>query len=182
MKSMWKNGIASHNSCTVDPKAQKPAQQRALHDFLTQNAGVKIMAIDKSNQEKFLFNGIILNIENDDTGNVTGYNVKRKICYTLTKNLPKRKAMIESTGGQKQYPMYEGEEEPSSDDEPYLNEDDVIIRRKKKYIPWQGLERGISHSFNTAEDGDKALWNKYDFPRQISLGAESSLSQLNAHI
>ena len=103
------------------------------------------MAVDKqSNQEKFLFNGIILNIENDDTGNVIGYNVKREIRYTLTKNLTKRKATIDHIGGQKQYPPYEDEEEPTSDDEPYLNEDDVVIRRKKKYIPWQGLERGIS--------------------------------------
>ena len=65
--------------------------------------------------------------------------------------------MIENIGGQKQYPVYEGEEELSSDDEPYLNEDDVVIRRKKKHIPWPGLERGISHRFNTTKDGDKAL-------------------------
>ena len=90
--------------------------------------------------------------------------------------------MIEATGGQQQYPLYEGEEEPSSDDEPYLNEDDVVIRRKKKYIRWPGLERGIPQSFNTAEDGDQALWDKYGFPRQVSLGAESSLSQLDAYI
>ena len=36
-------------------------------------------------------------------------------------------------------------------------------------------------SFNTAKDGDKALWDKYNFPRQISLGADSSLSQLDAY-
>ena len=140
------NEWLSHHTIhvTVDPKAQKPAQRRALHKFLTQNFGVRIMTVDKqSNQEKFLFNGIILNIENDDTGNVIGYNVKREIRYTLTKNLPKRKATIDHIGGQKQYPPYEDEEEPTSDDEPYLNEDDVVIRRKKKYIPWQGLERGI---------------------------------------
>ena len=104
--------------------------------------------------------------------------MKREINYSLAKNVPKRKAQIDQSGQSKQFPFYEGEEEPSSEDEPFLNEQEVVIRRKKKQIPWRGLEHGIVRGYNRPEESDKVLWDRFSVPRQLILGAESSLGRL----
>lgn len=149
---------------TVDPESQKSDQQKSLHKFLTQNAGVRIIALDKNQSPKFVFNASILNVENDDQENVIGYDIKREISYALTKKLPKPKIPADQSDHHKQFPLYEGEEVQSSEDEPFLTDQAVVIRRKRKNTAWPGLERGIPRAFNAMEDSDKALWDKYHLP------------------
>ena len=93
------------------------------------------MAYDSHRKLRFLFKGIILNVENDDKENITEYNVKREVTYALSKAIPKKSGRDQisvSIGGRKQFPLYEGEDEPYSDEELYVNEHDVVIRRRKK--------------------------------------------------
>ena len=61
----------------VDPSAQKPDQKRALQEHFVQNVVVRIYALDANQKTRFVFTGLILNVENDNKGNIVGYNVKR---------------------------------------------------------------------------------------------------------
>ena len=82
----------------VDPRAQKTDQKRSMQENFIQNAVVQVSAQDANQKTRFVFTGLILNVENDNKGNIVGYNVKREITQTLAKPLPKKKP-IKSTVG-----------------------------------------------------------------------------------
>ena len=63
----------------VDPRAQKLDQKISLQEHFTQNALVRISALDANQKTRLVFTGVILNVENDTKGNIVGYNVKREI-------------------------------------------------------------------------------------------------------
>ena len=84
-------------------------------------------------------------------------------------------------GERKRYTQYEGDEEPSSEDEPFLDENEVIVRRKRKDVPWTGLENGIEDVYNNPEAGDSRLWDKFKIPRAIILNAYDDLKRDDAY-
>ena len=69
----------------VDPRAQKPDQKRSLQEHFVQNAAVRISALDANQKTRYVFTGVILNVENDNKANIVGYNVNREITQTLAK-------------------------------------------------------------------------------------------------
>ena len=140
-----------------------------------------IYALDANQKTRFVFTGLILNVESDNKGNIVGYNVKREITQTLAKPLPKKKPIKNTVGDRRRFNQYEGDEEPSSEEEPFLDENEVVVRRKRKDVPWTGLERGVEDVYNNPEAGDSPLWDRFKIPRGIILTAECGLRRDDAY-
>ena len=74
----------------VDPTSQTPRQKEALNEHFAQNTPIRVMGYDTFQSMKLLFPTVILNVEHSNRGHIIGYQIKREVPYSLTKEVPKK--------------------------------------------------------------------------------------------